>query len=404
VDPPSTRARPARLAWAASPGEAGRLLGVDVARAVALLGMAVTHVFAARGQDGRLALSHLVFSGRSAALFAVLAGISTALLTGRREPVRGLERVRASSALTVRALLLAALGLALVAFGSSIAVILTYYGLLFVCGLPFLGLRSRALLVTAAGAALVLPAVSYVVRDRDGWEPTYSQPSFGRLDEPGQLLEELSFTGYYPVVPWLTYLLVGLAVGRLDLGSRVVALRLLAAGAALAVVAHLTSAVLLATSGATDALTARVEDPDGIGLTQVLRYGGYGTVPTDTPWWLVVDGPHTGTSLDLAATTGAALAVLGTCLLLLHTGPAVRALLLPLAAAGSMTLTLYCLHVVAVSQWDGARAPLFYAVQVAVALVTCLLWRTLVGRGPLEAALAALTRPVRSSRSRRTVE
>ena len=31
------------------------------------------------------------------------------------------------------------------------------------------------------------------------------------------MLAELTFTGYYPAVPWLAYLLVGLALGRLDL-------------------------------------------------------------------------------------------------------------------------------------------------------------------------------------------
>ena len=51
----------------------------------------------------------------------------------------------------------------------------------------------------------------------------YASPYFDQLDQPVQFLSELTFTGYYPVVPWLAYLLVGIGVGRMDLhggGSR----------------------------------------------------------------------------------------------------------------------------------------------------------------------------------------
>ena len=72
-------------------------------------------------------------------------------MTGGREPVRGQERLARSAGLAVRALLIAFLGLMLGEIGSGLAVILTYYGVLFLLGLPFLGLRAPALLDARGG-------------------------------------------------------------------------------------------------------------------------------------------------------------------------------------------------------------------------------------------------------------
>ena len=58
----------------------------------------------------------------------------------------------------------------------------------------------------------------------------FASPYFDQLDEPGRLLSELTFTGYYPVVPWLAYLLVGMAIGRMDLTARRVQLWLAGGG------------------------------------------------------------------------------------------------------------------------------------------------------------------------------
>ena len=84
------------------------------------------------------------------------------------------------------------------------------------------------------------------------------------------------------------------------------------------------------------------------------------------------------------------MALLGALLLLGHvTTPVLRAaidlVLAPLAAAGSMTLTLYTAHIVFMnSPLDNFDATQGYVVQVVVAVLFALLWRQTVGRGPLE--------------------
>ena len=74
----------------------------------------------------------------------MLAGVSLALMTGRPEPrARPGAAGAVASGVAVRALLIAAARTLLGGLGTGLAIILTYYGVLFLLGLPFLGLRAR---------------------------------------------------------------------------------------------------------------------------------------------------------------------------------------------------------------------------------------------------------------------
>jgi hypothetical protein len=82
------------------------------------------------------------------------------------------------------------------------------------------------------------------------------------------------------------------------------------------------------------------------------------------------------------------LAVLGTCLLLAAAG---RWLVAWLAAAGGMTLSLYSTHVLALTAgWGLENRRTLLVWHVAAAIVLGLLWRTFVGRGPLETFAASV--------------
>ena len=54
-----------------------------MARCLALLGMMATHVLRETDPDGTISFSQALAGGRASALFAVLAGVSLALMTGR---------------------------------------------------------------------------------------------------------------------------------------------------------------------------------------------------------------------------------------------------------------------------------------------------------------------------------
>ena len=373
-------------------GKRSRLDGVDAARAVALAGMASVHILPVMTPAGAETAAGAIAAGRASALFAVLAGVGIALGTGGPVPVSGgRAHAAAAAGLVVRGVLVAIVGFTLVELKPHVAVILAYYGLLFVLATPLLRLRAPVLAAAAAVWCVAGPALSHVLRaGRRAWPG--DQPGFEALGAPAALLRELLLTGYYPVLPWLTYLLAGMAVGRLDLRSPRVAAALLGGGAGLAVAAWAGSALLLGPGGGAAVLGADLGERR------------YGTMPTDTWWWLAVEAPHTGTPFDLAHTTGTALAVLGAMLLLARAAPAV---VWPLAAVGAMPLTLYTLHVTALvvfpveaAQAAGITAGSLLVAHLVAVLVIGVAVRAAGRRGPLEAAVGAASGGVRRAVAR----
>jgi hypothetical protein len=371
----------------------GRIVGVDVARALALVGMMATHMLP--GIDGtQVPWPQQVAGGRASALFAVLAGVSVALVSGRTTPLRGRARYAASVRLVVRALLIGALGLVLGLVPSGIAVILAFYAVLFLLGLPFLGLRAPALAALAVLWAVTVPAVSLALRPH---LPAHvvGSPTPAALMSPGQLLNELLLVGYYPAVVWLAYLFAGLAMGRIDLRRKGVDLSLLVGGALLAVLATAVSRVLLARADAAAALASTYPDPsirsDPAALHAVLTHGLHGTTPTGSWWWLATVAPHSGTPLDLAQTIGSAMAVLGLCLLVTRFQPRVWAAAF---GAGAMTLSLYTLHVVIMGRgwWPDLETPNHYDDQVLIVLGIGAVLALIPLRGPLETVVAVVSR------------
>jgi uncharacterized membrane protein YeiB len=126
----------------------------------------------------------------------------------------------------------------------------------------------------------------------------------------------------------------------------------------------------------------------------IITWGPTGVTPTDTGWWLATRLPHSSTPPDLLFTIGVALAVLAACILL---GRATTAVLRPLAAPGSMTLTLYSLHLLMLSSpFDPENDLTAFLIQVLVVVTFALVWSRYHTRGPLEAVVARATGAVRS--------
>jgi uncharacterized membrane protein YeiB len=361
---------------------------VDVARGLALFGMMAAHEFDLVGDDGRLTVTGAVASGRSAVTFALLAGVGLAFLSGGRHAVRGRARTAASAGLAVRAVLILVIGLLLGTL-DTVQVILPAYALLFLLAIPLLGLRPPALLAIAAGLVAVVP-VLLVATAADGLEYG-SRPDptpVTLVTDPGGVLVQLLLTGAYPVLLYVAYTCVGLAVGRLDLGSRRVAWTLLGVGVPLVVTAQAVSTVLLHPLGGLRR------------LTEVDAWPGALAVEPDqgSSWWyLALDSPHANTQLDALNSVGSALTVLGAALLLTRLRTVGR-LLRPVAAAGSMTLTLYSAHILVL--WSGVPDDEVaqYLLMVVGSMLFAVLWRRTHEHGPLEGLVTAT-----SARARRAV-
>jgi len=399
IKPMEARAGPARRRVQAARPATTRLAGVDAARGAALLGMMATHLMAIFGPDPAQTPTWvgLVFSGRSAALFAVLAGVGLALSTGRQQPLQGAGLRAARRGVALRAVPIAVVGLFLGGLEVNIAVILVHYAVLFLCVLPFLGFGAKALAAWAGGWVLLSPVLAFALRP---WflsaEPPLRlghNPAMEDLGTPGTLLADILLTGYYPVLQWLSYLLIGLLLGRLELARTAVRVMVLCIGAAVAATAKLLGNTAILDWGGLQALEDSVGNP-AFPLESRLQVSLTGVEQSGSWWWLATAAPHSGTTLDLLHTAGVAAAVVAFFLLLgglrRPGAPETARWLLPLSGPGAMTLTLYALHVWAVSWFHGEELPAGLAPEaiyllhalVAVAIgVLFALWRR---RGPLE--------------------
>jgi uncharacterized membrane protein YeiB len=377
----TNRSQPDQVSRAGDNGsvDRDRVVGLDVARALAVFGMFGAHV----GVTDDLELSPSTWLdivwGRSSILFAVLAGISIALLSGRTVPVTGDDLVRARLRILVRAAWVFLIGGVLEALGADLDVILCVYAVLFVLALPFLQSSRRNLLIAAGVLAVVTPPLLVVLAQ--------FIVANGADEAP---FPELAVTGFYPALIWWTFILVGLAVGRSDLGSRRVRATLLALGAGLTALGY------------------------GAGWVTTQWWAG-GRI-SEGPWegaerpgqwdssWLSGAAPHSGTTFEIVGSVGFALMIIAVCLVLAERLPTVT---FPLAAVGSMALSVYTAQVVAISiigaDNEDNRPWLAF---VLVTLLLATLWRLTLGRGPLERLLtwsstrAAGSTPARSTEPR----
>lgn len=364
---------------------AARVDAVDVARGIALIGMMLVHVGPRAAFGESPPIGDLVAGGRAAPLFAMLAGVSLTLVH-RRDP----EGAGSARATIVRAVLLIVLGLGLGSIDDMPAfIILAFYGLMIVAALPFRRLGTRALsLVTLAWIA-VAPVVLIGIQVLH--DPVVAgQAELSQLRQPVDLLMELIVWGAYPAGVWMAYLLVGLLVGRLDLRQAGVGWRLVGVGAAL-VASTLAVAYVLFTTGA-------MHDRYGQGWPLLFANRIY---PYDEASWndLLLLGEHTSAPLNVISSTGSALLVIGLCVVLAR-APWAKLLLEPLRAAGTMTLTLYTLHVLwfwRASSSHDAPALLVpdsyqhWLLQVVVLCTLALIWQMFFRRGPLEGLMRALS-------------
>jgi uncharacterized membrane protein YeiB len=312
-----------------------------------------------------------VSHGRASVLFALLAGVGVALLVGGRS--RGQPTTRrpiflARGRLIFRGALLLPLGLWLQQLDHGAYVILQYYAVYFLFAALVLTLPDRWLLVGGTAVLVVGPLV-YL------WgamvAPAWFTGDPASLDDPaGKIVRDLLLAGKYPLVTWAAPLFVGLWIGRRNLAAPAVRWWLLILGLAVAVAAALASDWLTITLG---------------GPFEVPRDPGFAPLLTDTP--------HNQMPLWMLGSIGSACAVLGGMMLLTDRLPRET---WPLVATGQLALTVYVGHLLLLDAFPELlkrdtvpEAALTVGVFMLLAVAASTIWRTLLPRGPLEAALAA---------------
>ncbi len=349
--------------------------GIDLARGLAVLGMFAAHLMVVPElvwADPGTWLG--VVEGRSSILFATLAGVSLGLLARSASQAPGIQ-AGARTSIAIRAVVIWAIGLGLLAFEIPVYIVLPAYGVLLLIGAIMLTWSTRWLLATSLLVAVTAPfLVAFINRHGPPVPDSAAEAVFNAL-------------GWnYPFVLWVAFVAAGLVAGR--------------------AVAHSTTRTLVMAAGGAVAAVVGYGVVGPAGNAVVETHGEY--LPPGTRLWalsVVQSFPHSSGVGEAVGSGGFALAVIGLCVLIGRT--AVRWLLWPMRVLGSMPLTAYVAHLVVWGIWilanpevgwvidplDGFRAlDPFWPMTLGIT-TGCILWALLVGRGPLESLLHFLASP-----------
>jgi uncharacterized protein len=204
-----------------------RVIGFDVARALAVFGMIVVNfkiaMNAETGNQFLMSFSGL-FEGRASAFFVILAGIGVTLMTNKaRESGDRALVFKGRLLLIKRGLLLIVLGLAYTPIWP--ADILHFYGVYFLIAAVIFNVNDKALLLAALIIMLIFPVLMLFLNYEQNWVwSTFTYENFWSLD--GMIMRVL-FNGFHPAFPWAAFLVLGMWLGRQDLSKTIIRKKLL---------------------------------------------------------------------------------------------------------------------------------------------------------------------------------
>ncbi len=261
-----------------------------------------------------------LIQGRAVATFVVLAGIGLSLMTKGTFLNHDATRIRENRHLILkRALFLFILGM----LNSLIwrADILHFYGIYFMIGICLLTVPNRRLFLLCVIPIAVFSLVMLTI-DFDRGLALNTGP-YSTFWKSASMVWDIFFDGLYPVFPWVTFLILGMWLGRQRLSDPVLRKKTLFIGIALVAFAECLSRVVfhLCTSGL------------GVLNGDVLLM------------WFAIE-PWDPMPLFLLSAGGTAIIVLTVSISIAQTWGD-RRWILPFVSVGQLSLTLYIVHIVA---------------------------------------------------------
>ncbi|MBE1443010.1 DUF418 domain-containing protein [Paenibacillus sp. OAS669] len=362
------------------PRGSGRLVALDAARGLAVLGMYLQH-FASNKT-----ISAIV-SGNTTLLFVLCGGISYSIMAQRMKD-RKTETTTFRARMLARAVFIDVIGYLLILLNTSYGVILPAYAVMFVLALVLIRHSTRVLVTTAAVLTVVAPPLMIL----------------GMSVLSGAYLLDDIAGGPMSALALAPAFVAGMAIGRLDLTKIRIALSLTVGGGIMLVVGKMLGVFVIPG-------LSRSFDGWLIGLK-----GTVSTMPTlpdlnaiwplnsEPPLWnmLLWTSPHSASTFQTVIGLGIASLVLGlVCLVPKNTS----LVLMPFAAVGRVALTMYAAQFVVI--WSLKLAGIKYGVggipfgDLLVAAST-LLTGWLISRlphGPLESMMRHFDRAFSDSRT-----
>jgi uncharacterized protein len=347
-----------------------RIVGYDLARAVALLGMLLVNfsVLLGSGTADPTWLDYLIemIKGRAAATFVVLAGVGLSLLT------KGVSLSKDRAAINAKRLTLLKRSFFLLVIGlfnffiSPISDILHFYAVYIAIGACLLTLSNRSLAVLALATITARPVIMTGFDVVKSWDFN-TVAGTGIWNVPG-VIGHFLFNGCFPVIPWMAFVMVGMWIGRRDLSDHYLRKKILLIGIGAVAFSESVSRVFIHVS-----VWAQL-DPKGL-----------------LPWFGIAAGDPT--PLCMLSAMGTALAVIGFIMILADRCGNAR-WLNPHIAVGQTTLSLYVAHIIVGNLFLKAIETremelLFFPVWGTIVFYTSALlfsyyWKKRFRKGPLE--------------------
>lgn len=245
-----------------------RIQGIDFARALAVIGMVIVNFKIVMGShgvhggadwiQGLYAFANF-FSGKASATFVVLAGMGLAFMTNSarlNNNNQKLKKLRVG--IVKRAAFLFVIGLSYSIIWP--ADILHYYGVYMVFCLLFITVNSRIIWLMLSTIILLYPVVVVFLSYESNWNfITLEYLDFWTFSG---FLKNLFVNGFHPVLPWVSFMLFGLWLGRQNLQNKAFLHRGLLLSSSVFIAIQVVSRIMInATVSAT-----HISQPDALSL------------------------------------------------------------------------------------------------------------------------------------------
>lgn len=198
-----------------------RIIGVDVARALAIFGMIIVNFKMVFGSHGSSELHSFldILDGKAASTFVVLAGVGIALISKRAIEKNDLQKINENkNRLFKRAIFLFFAGFSYLTIWP--ADILHFYGIYILLTIILLRSSQNVLLGTALGLICLYPITMMIWNYDIGWD--YEKMEYVGLWTYKGFIRNLFFNGFHPVIPWSAFVIIGMWFGRMDLNNNVI--------------------------------------------------------------------------------------------------------------------------------------------------------------------------------------
>jgi uncharacterized protein len=208
-----------------------RIIGFDLARAYAILGMFIVNfntVFGSHKDESYLGKFLGLFNGNSSTIFVILAGMGVSLMTSRPE-YTDIEKKQLRSVVLKRSWFLFFTGLLLYIWWP--ADILHFYGgYMHIAALLLFANRKYYLWATGM-AILIFHLLLLAIDYQKGWNfETLQYTDFWTI---GGFLRNTFYNGWNPILPWIAFFMLGMWLGRLNWNDANTGKQLFITGAAI---------------------------------------------------------------------------------------------------------------------------------------------------------------------------